>query len=162
MPLSALPRRDYGADEIQSAAETAALLGGDGVLEELGAVGGAGADVDQEQPWGLVPAISPRFHCGYYKLRLLWQSTVALKSDPVALRGIGYQLKTLAKGYGIDPKVVYPHSFRHRFAKNFLAKFNDIAPLADLMGHESIETTRIYLRRTATEQRELIDRIVTW
>ena len=59
-------------------------------------------------------------------------------------------------------KVVYPHSFRHRFAKNFLAKFNDIALLADLMGHESIETTRIYLRRTATEQRDLIDRIVTW
>ena len=80
----------------------------------------------------------------------------------ITARGIGYQLKTLAKGYGIDPKVVYPHSFRHRFAKNFLAKFNDIALLADLMGHESIETTRIYLRRTATEQRELIDRIVTW
>lgn len=77
-------------------------------------------------------------------------------------RGIGYQLKMLAKCYGIDAKVVYPHSFRHRFAKNFLAKFNDIALLADLMGHESIETTRIYLRRTASEQRELIDRIVTW
>ena len=80
----------------------------------------------------------------------------------ITARGIGYQLKTLAKGYGIDPKVVYPHSFRHRFAKNFLTKFNDIALLADLMGHESIETTRIYLRRTATEQRDLIDRIVTW
>lgn len=80
----------------------------------------------------------------------------------ITARGIGYQLKQLATGYGLDPKVVYPHSFRHRFAKNFLAKFNDIALLADLMGHESIETTRIYLRRTATEQRELVDRIVTW
>lgn len=80
----------------------------------------------------------------------------------ITARGVGYQLKLLAKGYGIDPKVVYPHSFRHRFAKNFLEKFNDIALLADLMGHESIETTRIYLRRTATEQRELVDRIVTW
>ena len=82
--------------------------------------------------------------------------------ERITARGVGYQLKLLAKGYGIDPKVVYPHSFRHRFAKNFLAKFNDIALLADLMGHESIETTRIYLRRTATEQRELVDRIVTW
>lgn len=80
----------------------------------------------------------------------------------ITARGVGYQLKILAVEYGIDPKVVYPHSFRHRFAKNFLAKFNDIALLADLMGHESIETTRIYLRRTATEQSELIDRIVTW
>jgi len=80
----------------------------------------------------------------------------------ITARGVGYQLKLLATEYGIDPKVVYPHSFRHRFAKNFLAKFNDIALLADLMGHESIETTRIYLRRTATEQRELVDKIVTW
>ena len=40
---------------------------------------------------------------------------------------------------GLDKKVVYPHSFRHRYAKNFLEKFNDIALLADLMGHESIE-----------------------
>ena len=82
--------------------------------------------------------------------------------ERITARGVGYQLKLLAQSYGIDPKVVYPHSFRHRFAKNFLAKFNDIALLADLMGHESIETTRIYLRRTAIEQRELVDRIVTW
>ena len=66
------------------------------------------------------------------------------------------------KKYGINEKVVYPHSFRHRYAKNFLEKFNDISLLADLMGHESIETTRIYLRRTASEQRELVDSIVTW
>lgn len=58
--------------------------------------------------------------------------------------------------------MVYPHSFRHRFAKNFLEKCNDIALLADLMGHESIETTRIYLRRTSSEQKEIVDRIVTW
>jgi DNA polymerase-3 subunit alpha (Gram-positive type) len=64
--------------------------------------------------------------------------------------------------YGLDKKVVYPHSFRHRYAKNFLEKYNDIALLADLMGHESIETTRIYLRKTASEQQEIVDKIVTW
>ena len=57
---------------------------------------------------------------------------------------------------------VYPHSFRHRFAKNFLEKFNDISLLADLMGHESIETTRIYLTRSSEEQQKLIDRVVKW
>ena len=77
-------------------------------------------------------------------------------------RGIFGQLKKLAEKYGIDTAVVYPHSFRHRFAKSFLSRCNDIAFLADLMGHESIETTRIYLRKTATEQRELVDRIVDW
>jgi len=72
------------------------------------------------------------------------------------------QLKDLARKYGINPKVVYPHSFRHRFAKNFLEKYNDISLLADLMGHESIETTRIYLRKTASEQQAIVDRVVTW
>ena len=46
--------------------------------------------------------------------------------------------------------------------KNFLEKYTDIALLADLMGHESIETTRIYLRRTSEEQKKLIDKIITW
>lgn len=77
-------------------------------------------------------------------------------------RGISSQLKVLAQHYRISPDTIYPHSFRHRFAKNFLAKFNDISLLADLMGHESIETTRIYLTRSSEEQRVLIDKIVTW
>ena len=55
-----------------------------------------------------------------------------------------------------------PNSFRHRFAKIFLDKFNDISLLADLMGHESIETTRIYLRRSSAEQQEIVDKIITW
>lgn len=80
----------------------------------------------------------------------------------LSTRGIAIQLKHFAETYGINREVVYPHSFRHRFAKNFLEKFNDIALLADLMGHESIETTRIYLRRTASEQQKIVDKIVTW
>ena len=68
----------------------------------------------------------------------------------------------LAARYGIDQAVIYPHSFRHRFAKSFLDRFNDLALLADLMGHESIETTRIYLRRTSTEQRDIVDKVVDW
>ena len=43
-----------------------------------------------------------------------------------------------------------------------LERCNDIAFLADLMGHESIETTRIYLRKTSTEQREIVDTIINW
>ena len=82
--------------------------------------------------------------------------------ERITTRGISQQLKNYAEKYGLDKKVVYPHSFRHRYAKNFLEKYNDIALLADLMGHESIETTRIYLRRTASEQQELVDKIVTW
>ena len=82
--------------------------------------------------------------------------------ERITTRGISGQLKKLAVRYDIDPAVVYPHSFRHRFAKSFLERCSDIAFLADLMGHESIETTRIYLRKTATEQRALVDNIVDW
>ena len=84
------------------------------------------------------------------------------RGQRITTRGISGELKKFAEKYGIDTKVVYPHSFRHRFAKSFLAKCNDIAFLADLMGHESIETTRIYLRKTATEQREIVDSIIDW
>ena len=82
--------------------------------------------------------------------------------ERITTRGISGQLKKLAARYNINPAVVYPHSFRHRFAKSFLERCNDIAFLADLMGHESIETTRIYLRKTSTEQREIVDTIINW
>ena len=82
--------------------------------------------------------------------------------ERITARGISQQLKYFAEKYELNAKVIYPHSFRHRFAKNFLEKFNDIALLADLMGHESIETTRIYLRRTASEQQIIVDMVVTW
>lgn len=77
-------------------------------------------------------------------------------------RGVAHQLKELAIKYKMNPKFIYPHSFRHRFAKNFLEKYNDLALLADLMGHESIETTRIYLRRTSEEQQEIVNKVITW
>ena len=82
--------------------------------------------------------------------------------ERITTRGIAQKLKLFAERYGLNSKVVYPHSFRHRYAKNFLEAFNDISLLADLMGHESIETTRIYLRRTASEQQAIVDKIITW
>lgn len=82
--------------------------------------------------------------------------------ERITTRGIAQQLKNYARKYGLNEKVVYPHSFRHRYAKNFLDRFNDIALLADLMGHESIETTRIYLRRSSLEQQAIVDKVITW
>lgn len=80
----------------------------------------------------------------------------------ITARGLAQKLKEAAVRYHLNIKEVHPHSFRHRFAKNFLEKYQDIALLADLMGHDSIETTRIYLRRTATEQQTLVNSIVDW
>ena len=84
------------------------------------------------------------------------------RGQRITARGIALQLKKFALCYEINPKVVYPHSFRHRFAKSFLERFNDISLLADLMGHENIETTRIYLRKTSTEQQAIVNNIIDW
>lgn len=82
--------------------------------------------------------------------------------NKLTARGVAMQLKTFAKKFGMNPAIIFPHSFRHLFAKNFLSKYNDIALLADLLGHESIQTTRIYLRKTSNEQQDIINKIVTW
>ena len=77
-------------------------------------------------------------------------------------RGVAGILKNMAAKYGIDPSVMHPHGFRHFYAKQFLKRSQDIVFLADLMGHDSIDTTRIYLRKTAAEQAAEVDRIITW
>ncbi len=100
----------------------------------------------------------------YYSSINIKEGYLFLNKDKkqITTRGIAHQLKVLAEKYNMNLAVVYPHSFRHRFAKNFLEKRKDLALLADLMGHESIETTRIYLRRTSEEQQEIVDTIITW
>lgn len=82
--------------------------------------------------------------------------------DRLTPRGISIRLKEYARKYGIDPDLVHPHAFRHLFAKNFLKKNNDIALLADLLGHSNIETTRIYLQQSSREQGKMVDEIVDW
>lgn len=77
-------------------------------------------------------------------------------------RGISLGLKRAAERFGVNPDVVYPHSFRHLYAKSFIERNPDIALLADLMGHDSIETTRIYLRRTEAEQKKEVDKTIDW
>ena len=105
------------------------------------------------------------------KEALIWIEKTGRKSgfiflnrfgNQITTRGLAQQIKRYAEKSKVSVEVVYPHSFRHRYAKNFLDKHNDLALLADLMGHENIDTTRIYLRKTSTEQRAIIDRVVTW
>lgn len=60
---------------------------------------------------------------------------------------------------GLSKDKVHPHSFRHLFAKDFLANGGDIVTLADILGHSSLETTRIYTQLSLAEQRDLLNRI---
>lgn len=58
--------------------------------------------------------------------------------------------------------LLHPHGFRHFFAKEFIRKYQNIALLADLLGHNNIETTRIYLKYTSREQADIVNEVVTW
>ena len=80
----------------------------------------------------------------------------------ITTRGLAGRLTFYARKYGMDPSVVHPHAFRHLYAKTFLERHQDIALLADLLGHNNISTTRIYLRKSKTEQQRLVNKIVDW
>lgn len=74
-------------------------------------------------------------------------------------RQIWAELKALCKHAGVDPHKVFPHNLRHLFATVFYQACKDIAKLADLLGHSSIETTRIYLVTSGTEHQKELDRL---
>lgn len=80
----------------------------------------------------------------------------------ITTTGVREQLKQFAIRYGLDTSVVHPHAFRHLFARNFIERCDDIAMLSDILGHESIETTRIYLHRSSTEQQQIFNEVVNW
>ena len=77
-------------------------------------------------------------------------------------RGLNTNMKNWGKACGIDPKKMHPHAFRHFFAKMFLKRNKDVIQLADLLGHGSIDTTRIYLQKSYDEQKKEFNRSVTW
>ena len=79
--------------------------------------------------------------------------------DPLTRFQIWADLKTLAKKAGVEASKVFPHNLRHLFAKTFYQVTRDIAHLADLLGHTSIQTTRIYVTTTALEQIRLLDQL---
>lgn len=67
------------------------------------------------------------------------------------------EIKALGKESGVPEGKIFPHNFRHLFAKTFYKKNKDIAGLADILGHSSIETTRIYIKATCEEYQKHID-----
>lgn len=66
-------------------------------------------------------------------------------------RQIWSWMKKLCELAGIAKEKVFPHNLRHLFAKSFYEKFKDIVSLSDVLGHSSVETTRIYLVNTEDE-----------
>lgn len=74
-------------------------------------------------------------------------------------RQIWAEMKALCQYAGVAPSKVFPHNLRHLFATVFYRTYRDIAKLADLLGHSSIETTRIYLMTSGMEHRRQLERL---
>ena len=68
--------------------------------------------------------------------------------NPLDRSNVWTQMKKLGKRAGIDPEKVFPHNLRHLFARTYYKKHKDVVYLADILGHASINTTRIYTRTT--------------
>lgn len=77
-------------------------------------------------------------------------------------KGIASNIKRWAKKYGIRDEVAHPHAFRHLYAIEFLKRNSNIALLADLMGHSSVQTTSIYLRLSQQEQQKQLNEAMRW
>lgn len=69
------------------------------------------------------------------------------------------EMKSLCEKAGVEPSKVFPHNLRHLFATLFYKACKDIVKLADVLGHSSIETTRIYLISTGMEHARWLDRL---
>ena len=78
---------------------------------------------------------------------------------PISRRQVCYELKRLCKAAGVEASKVFPHNFRRLFAVTYYRVCKDIARLADVLGHSSIETTRIYLTISGEEQARQLDRL---
>ena len=77
----------------------------------------------------------------------------------ISRRQIWAEMKALCKKASVAPSKVFPHNLRHLFARTFYRACRDVAKLADVLGHSSIETTRIYLVSTGIEHARQLERL---
>lgn len=82
---------------------------------------------------------------------------ITRNGKPLDRSNIWKMMKAICKEALVESTKVFPHNFRHLFARTFYAIDKDIAKLADVLGHSSINTTRIYIMSTGVEHRKLIN-----
>lgn len=82
---------------------------------------------------------------------------ITKSGKPIGRTNIWREMKALCHDAGVDQSKVFPHNLRHLFARIFYGIDKDIAKLADILGHSSIETTRIYIITTEDEHRRRME-----
>ena len=78
---------------------------------------------------------------------------------PISRKQIWREMKALCKKAGVESSKVFPHNLRHLFATTFYKVCRDIVKLADVLGHSSINTTRIYLMTTGAEHARQLEKL---
>lgn len=109
----------------------------------------------------LIPAKLCRKLLKYAKKQKTVSGEIFLTKNgkPMSRRQIWAEMKQLCVYAGVEPSKVFPHNLRHLFATAFYRACKDIAKLADVLGHSSIETTRIYLLTSGAEHQRQLDRL---
>lgn len=82
---------------------------------------------------------------------------ITRNGKPMSRTNIWREMKSLCEQAGVNPQKVFPHNLRHLFARTFYGIEKDIAKLADILGHSSINTTRIYIITTGNEHRQRME-----
>lgn len=109
----------------------------------------------------LIPGKLKKMLLSYAKDKGITSGTIFISRNgkPLDRSNIWSQMKQLCKKAGVNPSKVFPHNLRKLFARTFYSIEKDIAKLADILGHGSIETTRIYIMTTGSEHRRKIEQL---
>lgn len=109
----------------------------------------------------LVPGTLKRMLLNYAKRRGIARGAIFVTrtGKPLSRSNIWASMKKLCETACVNPGKVYPHNLRKLFARTFYGKEKDIAKLADILGHSSINTTRIYIVSTGIEHRRKIEQL---
>lgn len=109
----------------------------------------------------LIPAKLKKRLLDYAKKQGIVSGTLFLAKSgkPLGRKNIWARMKGLCKAACVAPGKVFPHNLRKLFARTFYGIEKDIAKLADILGHSSIDTTRIYIMTSGSEHRRKIERL---
>ena len=97
----------------------------------------------------------------YAKQQKIASGKLFLTQDglPVSRQSIWTRMKALCEAAGVERSKAFPHNLRSLFARSFYGSCHDVVRLADVLGHSSIETTRIYLMYTGKEYLRQLDKL---
>ena len=109
----------------------------------------------------LIPSKLRKLLLSYAQQRSIYSGPIFItrNGNPVDRSNIWTQMKQICKSANVNPSKVFPHNLRKLFARTFYSLEKDIAKLADILGHGSLETTRIYIISTGNEHRRKIEKL---